>query len=226
MSTAPTTKNPTNSRIHGIIKEDDVGTWDQAWRENVTPWDIGQCQPPLREVVESGEVPFPHQGRALVPGCGKAYDVIYLANALSLDTLGIDVSHTAVECAYSILTGPDAPTAGKVTVQAQDFFSFRVPDERKFDVVYDYSFFVAIPVARRADWAKQMIALIKPGGYLITLVYPINPLIKTGPPFPVRPEYYDILLAADFSKVYDKVPTTSIQLHVGKERMVVWKRNE
>ncbi|KAF8886577.1 S-adenosyl-L-methionine-dependent methyltransferase [Infundibulicybe gibba] len=226
MSTAPVAKNPLNMRIHAIIKQDDVGTWDQAWRENVTPWDVGQCQPPLREVVESGEVPFPHQGRALVPGCGKAYDAIYLANTLSLDTLGIDVSHTAVERAHAVLTGPDAPTAGKVTVQVQDFFTFHVSGDQKFDIVYDYTFFVAIPVARRPEWAKQMIALIKPGGYLITLVYPIDPPTDTGPPFFVRPEHYDALLGADFSKVYDKIPTTSTETHAGKDRMVVWRRNE
>ncbi|KAF8870418.1 hypothetical protein BD779DRAFT_1681130 [Infundibulicybe gibba] len=96
-------------------------------------------------------------------GCGKAYNVIYLANTLSLDTLGIDVSHTAVERACVILTGPDTPTAG----------------------------------------------------------YPIDPLIDTGPPFFVCPEHYDVLLGADFSKVYDKIPMMSTEMHVGKDWMVV-----
>ncbi|KAF8867457.1 hypothetical protein BD779DRAFT_1809387 [Infundibulicybe gibba] len=51
--------------------------------------------------------------------------------------------------------------------------------------------------------------------------YPIDPLIDTGPPFFVCPEHYDVLLGADFSKVYDKIPMMSTEMHVGKDWMVV-----
>lgn len=40
-------------------------------KEKVTPWDHGAIQPPLKDILESGEVEFPRQGRALVPGCGR-----------------------------------------------------------------------------------------------------------------------------------------------------------
>ncbi|KAF8647989.1 hypothetical protein AX16_006419 [Volvariella volvacea WC 439] len=73
---SPAAKHPGVLKLQSIIKGDDVQTWDQVWKLQVTPWDAGFSQPPLKEVVESGEVAFPRGGegvskpRVLVPGCG------------------------------------------------------------------------------------------------------------------------------------------------------------
>ena len=40
-------------------------------QEKVTPWDKGELQPPLRDLLLTDEVNWPHEGRALVPGCGR-----------------------------------------------------------------------------------------------------------------------------------------------------------
>ncbi|KAJ7128088.1 hypothetical protein C8R46DRAFT_1237108 [Mycena filopes] len=45
---------------------DNPHSWDEAWNKNLTPWDTGGIQPPLREVTQSGEVPLATTGRALV----------------------------------------------------------------------------------------------------------------------------------------------------------------
>ena len=52
------------------------------------------------------------------------------------------------------------------------------PNSRPFD-----RFFVAIPPEKRAAWGKQMAKLVKPGGYLICLVYPMDPPLDYGPPY-------------------------------------------
>lgn len=41
----------------------------------VTPWDAGDTQPALRELVESGAVKPLTTGCALVPGCGRVSSV-------------------------------------------------------------------------------------------------------------------------------------------------------
>jgi len=99
-----------------------------------------------------------------------------------------------------------------------------VSDEERFDLIYDYTFFVAIPPSRRNDWGQQMRSLIKPGGYLITLIFPIEPPVETGPPYFVRPEHYIEPLGDGWVKVLDKVPDVSLPSHVDKELLVVWKR--
>jgi hypothetical protein len=89
-----------------------------------------------------------------------------------------------------------------------------------------HSFFVAIFPSLRADWGRQMISLIKPGGFLVTLVYPLDPWTESGPPFYVRPQHYIEVLGEGWEKVLDIVPAVSSETHVGRERLVVWKKKE
>jgi hypothetical protein len=141
------------------------------------------------------------------------------------------------------LTGPrNIPEGLKTRFEVRDFFSFRISDDQKFDLIYDYtsesyffhnlriltifstSFFVAIPPSRRLEWGSQINSLIKSGGYLITLIYPLEKKTDVGPPWFVRPEHYLEPLGEGWEKVVDRVPTTSSETHVGRERLVVWRK--
>jgi hypothetical protein len=69
-----------------------------------------------------------------------------------------------------------------------------------------------------------MNSLIKSGGYLITLVYPLDPETDVGPPWFVLPEHYLAPLGDGWEKVVDRIPTRSSPTHLGRERLVVWKK--
>ena len=72
-----------------------------------------------------------------------------------------------------------------------------------------------------------MTKLVKPGGYLITLVFPLDPPRDIGPPFFVRPEHYDDVLGEGWETVLDIVPEVTPETlpdHVGKERIVVRRK--
>jgi methyl halide transferase len=84
-------------------------------------------------------------------------------------------------------------------------------------------FFVAIPPSRRDEWGHQMSALVKPGGFLITLVYPLNPFREDGPPYYIQPEHYIEALGQNWEKVIERVPEESIPSHIGLEYLMVWK---
>ncbi|KII95388.1 hypothetical protein PLICRDRAFT_98105 [Plicaturopsis crispa FD-325 SS-3] len=223
-----------------FVGADAKNGWDNTWKANVTPWDTGAIQPPLREAVESCGLGLPRTGRALVPGCGRGYDAIYIASTLGLDTLALDISPTAVaeankyvldaSFAHATLTAgrlaasANAPP-GKVAFQEADFFTYTVSEAERFDLVYDYTFFVAIPPDRRPEWGAQVSALTKPGGYLITLVWPLDLPLEGGPPFHVELEDYPKVLGGGWEKVLEKVPeSTESEKHKGRERLVVWRQ--
>ena len=93
------------------------------------------------------------------------------------------------------------------------------------DTMHLGRFFVAIPPSKRADWGHQMNALIKPGGFLITLIYPLDSPKEYGPPFYVQLEHYvEHLGGQNWEKMIDKVPEVSSEAHTGRERLVVWKK--
>ncbi|KAI0650037.1 S-adenosyl-L-methionine-dependent methyltransferase [Trametes meyenii] len=193
--------------------------WDEAWKAEVTPWDAGTPQPALKELIESGGLDLPRSGRALVPGCGRGYDAAYIASSLGLETIGVDISPTAVESAEQYRISIGAPD--NVKFEVTDFFA---PSSITYDLIYDYTFFVAIPPSMRTAWGSQMSKLVKPGGFLITLIFPILPHTDSGPPFYVRPEHHEHVLGSGWKKVWDKIPEKTLESHVGKERMIVWKK--
>jgi len=212
-------------QLRTIIDEDKEKGWDRAWKENLTPWDAGAVQPPLEDLLRSEQFSFATSGKALVPGCGRGYDAICIATTLGLNTLAVDISETAIAAANSLLSKTEIRSPGSVEFALTDFFSLSETQPSSFELIYDYTFFVAIPPTRRVEWAQEMTKLINPGGYLITLVYPLDEYTETGPPFFVRPEHYaDVLGPHGWEKVLDKVPERSSETHVGRERLLVWKK--
>ncbi|KAG9018537.1 hypothetical protein FRB90_011513 [Tulasnella sp. 427] len=217
-------------QLRKLIGENGAGGWDAAWQEGVTPWDRGNSQPPLKEFIESDEgkalVGKRNEGaRVLVPGCGKGYDAAYFAS-LGYDALGADLSTTAIEKAKEFWADSPDLKSGKLTFEALDFFEFEIKD--KYDLVYDYTFFCALPLELRASWGSRMRELVRPGGHLITLVYPMDGGRTGGPPYSVDVEKVSDALQEGggdaWTKVVDVVPRTSLPDHVGRERLVVWER--
>jgi methyl halide transferase len=84
---------------------------------------------------------------------------------------------------------------------------------------------VAIPPKLRPDWAKQMNKLVKLGGYLVTLIYPIAPApYEGGPPHYVQPEHYDEVLGEEWQKIIDEEPKVKMEKRMSGERMVVRRK--
>ncbi|KAI0780117.1 S-adenosyl-L-methionine-dependent methyltransferase [Fomes fomentarius] len=210
--------------LRALIDAQKERGWDEAWKGNTTPWDAGKAQPALTGLLKSGAIDLPRTGRALVPGCGRGYDAVAIAAALGLETLGTDISSNAVNAARGYLQ-TTGDLEAKVKFDVADFFAME--EAAAYDVIYDYTFFVAIPPAKRAEWGQQMAKLVKPGGFLITLIFPILPYKDFGPPFYVRPEHYDEVLGEGWETVLDTVPEVTPETlpdHVGKERLVVRRK--
>ncbi|EKM59684.1 uncharacterized protein PHACADRAFT_181664 [Phanerochaete carnosa HHB-10118-sp] len=225
------------AKLRAFVAADPLRGWDDAWKASITPWDAGDVQPPLRDLLGSRELKLPTTGRALVPGCGKGYDAPFIAATTGLDTLAVDISPTAVKLAEESLAQLNLPSAVKVSFELKDFFSLGSSEEN-YDLIYDYTkinlqpslmillrrFFVCIPLSCRTKWGQLMSRMVKPGGYLVTLIFPIDPPRSYGPPYYVRPEHYVEVLGDGWEKVVDEVSEVSSATHKGRERLVVWKK--
>jgi len=222
---------PAVAQLRTILANDTTGQgWDVAWKKNVTPWDRGEMQPSLKAFIESNQVKLPTSGKALVPGCGRGYEAVYLASRLGLETIGMDISQTAIDEAKKNLAMSAIPQDTKITFKRDSFFDYRVDsDDQKFDLCFEHTFFVAIPPDLRKSWGSQMSHLVKKGGYLIALVWPMDGDRPGGPPFSVNVDMYTEALeagaeAGGWSKLMDE-ETTVNEERKGKERVVVWKRD-
>ncbi|KAK3392535.1 S-adenosyl-L-methionine-dependent methyltransferase [Sordaria brevicollis] len=207
-------------------KEEHAAGWSSLWNSDRSHfWDRGKPSPALQdllslypEVVSTLPDGSGRRPRALVPGCGKGYDVVMLA-LHGYDTYGLDVSERAVgsarQYAASELRNPSAynfrststsnsspgsASHGTATFLVGNFFeqeweAHLAPEgEQKFDLIYDYTFLCALSPDMRRDWARRMSELLAPNGILVCLEFPLykDPKLP-GPPWGLKGVHWNLL---------------------------------
>lgn len=152
--------------------------WDALWAEGTfIPWDRGYANPALIDflaspsnpptssepnptpgapkpgTVDGAGVQLPaKRGKALVPGCGKGYDVALLAS-YGYDAYGLEVSKHAADAANKYLSDPgEGPFEGEYAIKDAktgkgimkcllgDFFDdawLKETSGKGFDLIYD-----------------------------------------------------------------------------------------
>ena len=188
----------------------DPGFWDLRYEASFAPWDAGRVPARLRAFVAGRR---PH-GRVLVPGCGSARDVAFLAEN-GWDVLGIDFSAAALAAAQATI-GPHA-----ARLRRGDFFAPIA--EEPFALVYERAFLCALPRRLWRDWARRVAELVHAGGLLAGFFY--FDAGERGPPFALHSQSeLDALLGESFERIEDAAVVDSIPVFEGKERWQVWKR--
>jgi len=150
--------------------------WAARYARHSTPWDLGEPHPELiarlklDPTLNTGQL-----GRVLVPGCGFGWDAIALANA-GWDVVGLDLVAELEDAIGAQLLGVGAQ------LLIGDFFNHQ-PAER-YDLIFDHTFFCALPLNQRKAWGSKIAALCTPTAQVVSLVFPENrPLDEGGPPF-------------------------------------------
>ena len=141
--------------------------WDDRWKRNVTPWDLGEPAPILVQLFQQNTLGS--SGVAFVPGCGTGYEVTWIGTFANWSAVGMDISETAVQVAKARRDSLGIDPA-RAEILLGDFFTH----ERQYDLVFDHLFLCALQPKSRLDWARQIAQLVKPGGILIAYMYPIN----------------------------------------------------
>ncbi len=196
----------------------DSTDWEAAWNDNHTPWDAGQSPPILQELVRTHALPT---GKAIVPGCGAGYDVMTLAHA-NRTVWGVDLASSVAPRFEQVREQAQVPLDHVHLVQ-RDLFQWQ--PEQPFDLWWDYTFLCALPPRMRGPWASTTHRLIRPGGELVALLFPVvNKPRDQGPPFAIDPEEICKLLAP-YHELQELTPVQhSIPSRQGKEVLARFQR--
>jgi SAM-dependent methyltransferase len=186
------------------------GFFDARYAAGQTPWDYGGVPSALKRFLDE----HPGPGRALVPGCGFAYEIEAFVSA-RWEAIGIDFSSVAVAHARQRL----ARLAG--TVINGDFFCYPFR-ERSFDLIYERTFLCALPPECRPCYAQRSASLLVPSGLLCGFFF-MGPE-TAPPPYPIAQAQLDALLGGSFGMAEDRAVEDSVPLFAGKERWQVWSR--
>lgn len=183
--------------------------WDERFAKAFTPWDRGGVPRAVRDFVARNPGPL----TALIPGCGSAYELVFLCEA-GWDATAIDFAPVAVARGKAL-----AGQWGERVVQA-DFFAWQ--PARPLDLVYECAFLCALPPAMRPRVAARWAELLAPGGRLAGFFY--FDQAPKGPPFGIDRAGLEALLAPCFDLIEDVPVADSIPVFAGKERWMVWQR--
>jgi SAM-dependent methyltransferase len=148
--------------------------WNEHYASGYLPWDSGEPDPALVDLVEAGTIP---DGRALDVGCGTGTNALWLA-ARGFDVLGVDVSSLAIERARA--KRGDSASACRFAVR--DFLDD--PLEGPFDFVFDRGcFHVFDEPEARARFAARVASVLGGQGLWLSLIGSTEGAPRdTGPP--------------------------------------------
>jgi hypothetical protein len=152
-------------REHFLSEPASTSRWDELWKSDFTPWDRGLPNPALVDTLRDrtellGDPVIQETKRrkkALVPGCGRGYDVVLLAT-MGYDAVGLDGSETAIEACKKMVSDSQtelekeasAAGLGEIKFVKGDFFAKDweeqvLGDQKGFDLIYDYTVGFASP---------------------------------------------------------------------------------
>jgi len=187
--------------------------WEAMWSAGIgkgQAFDVdGPSRTLLGALARTKYAPAPGL-RALVPGCGRAYDAIELARAGFDSVTAIDLSATACEAAREELKVISASSAecaalvNKVDIVCTNFFTH----SGEYDLIWDCTFLCALDPSVREEWAVKSKNLLRPDGTLLTCIFPIG-APPGGPPFELTVPIVEGLLKPigfDAVEIHEKLP--------------------
>ena len=155
----------------------DLGFWSGKYQEEHTPWDLGETSPPVRYLVENH---FPARGKVLIPGCGRGYEAVFLAQR------GYAV--TAVDFAPEALAYlRQAASEAGVTMEIlqQDILAPTPNLDDRFDVLLEQTCLAALHPEQWPQYEHMAHRTLRSGGQLIGVYMEVS--IKHPPPFNCAP---------------------------------------
>ena len=203
-----------------------AGFWHDRWKAGQISFHEGRPNAFLEQHAER----LGGSRRVLVPLCGKADDLAYLAG-LGHDVVGVELVEEAVAAFFAEhgLTPAIARDeafvryqASGITILAGDVFATNEGVVGPIDALYDRAALIALPAELRVRYVEHVRGLLAPGspGLLITLEYPQEAM--AGPPFAVGEDEVRALFAGAEVTLLDDVPLESPRLRAtgasGRER--------
>lgn len=172
--------------------------WSQRYKNNNTGWDIGSISTPLKEYIDQLEN---KDLRILIPGAGNSYEAEYLFNKGFKNIIVCDIASEPLQNLKSRV--PDFPEHQLIQ---KNFFDL----ENNFDLILEQTFFCAIPVAKRADYAEKVFQLLSENGKISGLFFDFE-LKPDGPPYGGSKEeyltYFSPYFKIDiFERCYNSIP--------------------
>ena len=197
----------------------EVMEWEECYRGEETPWDLGAAAPPLLELLETRPAKIWGEGPVLVPGCGLGHDAAALQKS-GYDVLGLDLAPSA-------LAGAQARYGAEVSWLEGDFLDPELAKAHAVGAIFEHTCFCAIDPEQRGDYVEAAMRWLKPGGKLVGIFFldpPRREDGEAGPPYRAGRDEIRNLFAGGFRILRELSPERTHPDREGREWVVEFVR--
>lgn len=187
--------------------------WDSKYENGNTGWDIGEISTPLKmyfDQLKEKDI------KILIPGCGNAYEAVYLLEKGFTDVTLIDISEVITAKLKSKFNGSNV-----IRVLTENFFGHN----GKYDLIVEQTFFCALIPSQREAYCLKMKNLLNINGKIAGVLFD-REFETEGPPFGGSADKYNELFQKHFHVNILEKCYNSIEPRTGNEVFINLKKTE
>ncbi len=189
--------------------------WEDIYLADDAGWDLGGITPAIESIADTIT-----PGKVCILGCGRGYDAVMFAKK-GFKVTAVDFAPSAIKSVKGLAL------EANVIVRAiqDDIFSLTPEYSNTFDTIIEQTCFCAINPNRRLEYVRLVKALLKQGGKLIGLWFPLDKTLKEGgPPYGTTVEEVKSIFNHGWIIKREEFPHLSIPSRKGREKLIIFKK--
>lgn len=189
--------------------------WEDIYLEDDAGWDLGGVTPVFESIANNIK-----PGNVCILGCGRGYDAVMFSQK-GFDVTAVDFTPSAIKA----LTKLAEEKKVNVTAIQSDIFTLIPEFEDAFDYIIEQTCFCAIDPILRQEYERLVKNLLKPGGRLVGLWFPLDkPIDDGGPPWGTTVDEVKSIFKNGWTIKQEEFPDLSIESRKGREKMIIFRK--
>ena len=208
--------NPNKAQnLNKSYKENIPQFWEDLYQTNYDKWDLKEATPIFKKLAT--ELPL---GRVCIIGCGRGYDAIEFAKK-GFKVTAIDFAPSAISSLKNMANLMEV----SLEIIRKNIFDLLPEYRNSFDYVLEQTCICAIHPSRRKEYETIVKGILKMGGHLVGLWFPLDKdLAEEGPPYGTSIEEVKSTFDPGWEIIKEEFSEYSIKPRKGREKLVVFKK--
>ena len=196
-----------------VYKEDDTQFWEDIYLDDDAGWDLGGVTPVFDDIADQLS-----RGKVCIVGCGKGYDAVMFSQK-GFEVTAVDFAPSAVIALETISNKENV----NIQILQSDIFALTPEYDSVFDYVIEQTCFCAVNPQRRQEYERLVYKILKPGGKLIGLWFPLDKTIEDeGPPWGITIDEVKSIFKNGWIIEREEFPEISIRTRKNREKLIIF----
>ena len=198
-----------------MFQEDNFQFWEDIYFDDDAGWDLSGVTPVFKSIAQDL-----NPGELCIVGCGRGYDAIMFSKR-GFDVTAVDFAPSPIRSVKNMAI----ESSLNINILQEDIFSLSPKYDKKFDYVIEQTCFCAIRPERRLEYEKLVHAILKPGGELIGLWFPLDKTLEDGgPPWGTSILEIKSIFNDGWKIEWEEFQDISVDSRQGREKLIIFRK--